>query len=268
MKDNTPPLAVRALAALRDDAFCSSCWRRELRLKDPFAIPMPGTWTVIDLYSKALFSRMIERAKKSIETATAEGVDPLYKNPPDIFGMTDVPPIKSIPNVVRPGLYTWQQFGLNINPGTPQEFRLRGVPDLPLEHTDGSFSMVDFKTSVHRGPEDPLFKLYEAQLNIYGWLHGKLGLGEVSRVGLLYLSPNKEPDEALSMSMSFTPHWVPAPLWTPDVMDGLLKKAAELMFSTDPITLNPKCMRKGASKWSTRCLEVAEMVKNLAETVK
>jgi RecB family exonuclease len=63
---------------------------------------------------------------------------------------------------------------------------LRGAPDLILQLKDGTFHIIDFKTTKFKEEDDEFFPMYEVQLNGYALLATKM---RVSKLSLVYFNP-------------------------------------------------------------------------------
>ena len=70
---------------------------------------------------------------------------------------------------------------------------IKGRFDVVIEFDDGTYGVIDYKTS---NPEGEHYKLYSRQLHAYAYAlenpaHGALSLSPVSMLGLLYFFPSK-----------------------------------------------------------------------------
>jgi hypothetical protein len=84
-----------------------------------------------------------------------------------------------------------------INPPHSSKFRmplgddvlLTGEADAIFKRQDGFLTIADYKTAYCAGTDDPLYPVYEVQLNAYALLAEHLGLGKVSHLALIYAEP-------------------------------------------------------------------------------
>lgn len=76
----------------------------------------------------------------------------------------------------------WSKFRYQYKSGV----ELYGSPDEVLNRKNGTLCIVDHKTAHSKGDEDPLHELYATQVIGYGCIAEGLGLGKVTKAGLLY----------------------------------------------------------------------------------
>ena len=72
---------------------------------------------------------------------------------------------------------------------TATNILLTGVPDEMFRRKDGTLVILDNKTARFTANQDSLLPLYEIQLNAYGWIAERLGMGTVGKLGLVYYEP-------------------------------------------------------------------------------
>jgi hypothetical protein len=97
-------------------------------------------------------------------------------------------------------------------PGQDATCYIRGRFDTVVAFDDGTYGVIDFKTSSRRGEHIPL---YRRQLHAYAYAlenpaPGSLGLGPISRLGLLIFEPSSYehlPDQTAHLGGAVT--WVP-----------------------------------------------------------
>ena len=75
---------------------------------------------------------------------------------------------------------------------TATNILLTGVPDEMFRQKDGTLVILDNKTARFTKNQDVLLPLYEIQLNGYGFIAERLGMGKVSGLGLVYYEPQTE----------------------------------------------------------------------------
>lgn len=86
----------------------------------------------------------------------------------------------------------WVQSQPIILPGHSDQVYLRGIYDTVVQFADGSYGVVDFKTST---PKPTHLAFYGRQLHAYAYAlehaaPGKVHLSPVSRLGLLVVEPD------------------------------------------------------------------------------
>jgi len=82
--------------------------------------------------------------------------------------------------------HNWSKYFL-IDEET--NIKLTGQPDEILKKKDGSYSIIDYKTSKFTANQDSLHPMYKTQLNGYAYIAEKIGLSPVSQLVLLYYEP-------------------------------------------------------------------------------
>lgn len=145
-----------------------------------------------------IFATIDEQMKRSFEGRRTEAIAPGM--PPGIFDHADRW-VESLP------------IDVHVPEGTFRCF-LRGRIDTLLRLDDGTWAVVDFKTSERRAEHIPL---YTRQLHAYAHAlerpaPGQLGLGPISRLGLLVFEPEKFSTEPASPG-TLTGHlsWIEVP---------------------------------------------------------
>lgn len=122
---------------------------------------------------------------------------------------------------------------------------LTGAPDDIYRRNDNSLFIADFKTAKATEGQDALLPLYMVQLNSYGFLAERLGMGHVTGLGLVYFEPLTETDNIDSrlsrhgFDLGFSTHTVPVELCTARI-PMLLHGAREIFDSPLP-TPAPNC---------------------------
>ena len=122
---------------------------------------------------------------------------------------------------------------------------LTGAPDDIYRRSDNSLFIVDFKTAKATKGQDELLPLYAVQLNAYGYLAERLGMGRVSGLGLMYFEPLTETeniDSRLSVcgfDLGFSAHGVHVEL-APVQIPLLLRRVRDAYGSPEPAPL-PHC---------------------------
>lgn len=161
-------ISAKNLGQLALPSFCPRCFwiRTHLSGSQPFSI-FPRIFGDIDRYTKRLVHGYFERHGEA-------------------------PPWLRQFNVVD-----------YIDPPSSRKFRmpmdgmlLTGEADGIYTRADRSLVIVDYKTAICRGADDPLYPVYETQLNAYAVIASHLELGEVSELALIYTEPCTDADSA------------------------------------------------------------------------
>jgi hypothetical protein len=130
----------------------------------------------------------------------------------------------------------WVQSAPITLPGHTDSVFIRGKFDTVVEFDDGSFGVIDFKTSI---PSEHHIPFYGRQLHAYAHCleqpaPGKLGLGPVSLLGLLIVTPALM-TEGLGERVNFEHDltWLPVPL-DRDGFLGFLDQALTVLEQPEP----------------------------------
>lgn len=176
---------------------CPRCFSIRLKLHDwlPFQI-FPGIFSSIDTYSKKITNTHFQRHGKV---------------PPWLEQFTGLgEPLKAFHHSVFQSL------------DTERNILLTGIPDEVLRRPDGTLLILDYKTARCSDAQDAMLPVYQTQLNSYGWIAQRIGLGTVTGLGLVYYEPCTEVEESTidsvvvddGLVMKFKAKWVPIPLET------------------------------------------------------
>lgn len=138
---------------------------------------------------------------------------------------------------------SWVQSAPLALPGYPSACVLRGKLDTVVRFDDGTFAVVDFKTSQ---PRDAHVPLYGRQLHAYAWAlenaaPGNLALKPVRRLGLLVFEPARflsEPAGPASLSGALT--WLEIPR-NDKAFEGFLVDVAKLLARPEPPAAAANC---------------------------
>jgi hypothetical protein len=120
---------------------------------------------------------------------------------------------------------------------------IRGIFDTVLEFADGSFAVVDFKTTK---PKEEHVRFYSRQLNAYSYAlenpgPGKFALSPISRMGLLCVEPvsmNRTGDGKLAYTGNVT--WVECPKDDNSFLN-FIDNVLEVLDFPEPPEANPNC---------------------------
>ncbi|MBN1618759.1 PD-(D/E)XK nuclease family protein [Candidatus Dojkabacteria bacterium] len=198
------------ILALKDH--CPRCFY--LKLKMGFRIPyqiFPGIFSTIDSYSKKITWSHFAKHDKA----------------PAWFGkIGKCRRVIPVPHHSK-FYYIDEQLG----------FRLTGLPDEIVELEDGTYVIIDYKTSRYTNNQDHLLPIYKVQLNGYAHIFQKLGMGKVSGIYLLYYEPQgqapveRDVDELIRQDgfvMPFTAHLKRLELNPEGIVNPLLKRVRKI----------------------------------------
>ena len=204
-------ISAGTLGSLAMPNFCPRCfWMRLRAEKLPFQIPMPGIFSSIDSYVKKVVRNYYDKEKKL----------------PGWF-----PPVGEIANIAEVPTYRKYYFT------EPQSgVTLRGTPDEVFQLKDGSFHIVDYKTSRFTTAQGGLFPMYEVQLNAYAYIGNRTYFSPVSVLSLIYLEPDTDfrSDPSLlsrsedTLMLGFTPKARSVEIKADHFIEGLLQQAGQI----------------------------------------
>jgi len=127
---------------------------------------MPGIFSSIDSYIKNVVRSYYSKEGKL----------------PDWFPYVgEVVSFASVPSYQRYS-FTKPQSGVTI----------RGVPDEVFQLEDGTYHIVDYKTTRLTAAQGGLFPMYEVQLNAYAYIGNRTFFSPVSALSLIYLDPDTD----------------------------------------------------------------------------
>ena len=144
--------------------FCPRCFWTRLRCADklPFQI-FPGIFASFDIFQKRVTSLHHQKY----------GTAPKWLN---AFGDLGEP----LP-IPHHSVFQTLDTATNI--------LLTGVPDELFSRKDGTLVILDNKTAKFTENQDTLLPMYKTQLNGYGFIAERLGMGKISGLGLVYYEP-------------------------------------------------------------------------------
>jgi len=160
-------ISAGTLGSLAMPDFCPRCFWIKLKCdKLPFQMPMPGIFSSIDSYVKKVVRRFYEKEGKL----------------PDWFPYVgEVVRFASVPSYQR---YNFTEPQSSVT--------LRGVPDEVFQLEDGTYHIVDYKTTRLTAAQGGLFPMYEVQLNAYAYIGDRTFFSPVSALSLIYLDPDTD----------------------------------------------------------------------------
>ncbi|NPV55868.1 MAG: hypothetical protein HPY76_04220 [Anaerolineae bacterium] len=202
-------ISAKNLGSLALPSACDRCtWIRLHAKKLPYQI-FPGIFSSIDAYSKKIQAAHYQRESRLLPWFVEAGLNG--------------EPLKA-PH--------WKAFNIVDEQSA---VILTGMPDEVLALEDGSYAIIDYKTSKFTKGQDSLMPMYEVQLNAYAYIGERLDLNPVSRLVLAYYEPQTDAaaislDDVLQADgfwMGFAPHLVDIPLRTENI-ESLLWKARSI----------------------------------------
>ncbi len=204
-----PTISATDLGYYASSRFCPLCaWVRQHVKPLPFQ-SFPGIFSTIDRYNKLIVRGHFEREKALPIWLRGLGEVGAYVNPPH-----------------------WSSFkALHEESGVT----VRGEADGIFKMSDGSYTIVDYKTARHSRAQRGMFRAYEAQLNAYAYIGERRGLSPVGRLALVYMEPAtdqqtaREPRlvDARGFSMGFEAKVVEVALRPEELIPPLLWKVRE-----------------------------------------
>jgi len=216
-------ISAKNLGAVALPSFCPRCFWLRIMCggKLPFQT-FPGIFSSIDSYSKRV--TMIHFRKYGRVPKWFDG-----------FGELGEP-------IAVPG---WSRFQI-VDPET--NIILTGVPDEILRHPKNGITILDYKTARFTETQDALSRMYEVQLNCYGFIAAKIGFGPVCALGLFYYEPETQLKQAdcdvlvreSGFFLRFSPKLKKIEL-DPNVVPPLLRQVREICDLPDSPNGRPDC---------------------------
>ncbi len=170
----------------------------------------PGIFSSIDRYNKLIVHNHFDREGRAPSWLSGLGEAGEYIDPPH-----------------------WSRFkALDEETGVT----LRGEADGIFKLADGSYAIVDYKTSRYNPDRPGMFTNYEVQLNAYALIAERLGLSPVSKLALVYMEPATDKEtahepklvDAKGFTIGFHAKVVPVELRTSSLLPPLLRKARSI----------------------------------------
>lgn len=152
-------ISPRHLGPLNMAKFCPRCYWYQIQLgfQPPFPCPMPGLMHNLDRFEKRL-----------VRAHLAEhGEVPHWLRSLGCVDTADYP-----------RKLTWDFPEYDVT--------MIGLPDEVFLNTDNNLVLVDYKSALHKGNDDPFLPIYEAQLLGYAVMLEKNEIGTVDSAALIY----------------------------------------------------------------------------------
>jgi len=222
MNSETIQISAKNLGNLAMPNCCPRCFWLKLNCKLPYQI-FPGIFSSIDSYTKKITWGYYRR----------------FNSLPDWF--------KPFGDFARPVKAPGRSVFFVEDKET--NVKLTGIPDDIFQKKDGSYFIVDYKTSRFTENQDALLPIYRVQLNGYALIAEKCGLKPVSGIGLVYYEPPlgstvDDLEQSLlddGFRMPFRTHLLKLELRPKEMVSPLLKKVRAIADLTKPPTGNSSC---------------------------
>ena len=196
--------------------FCPRCAWLKLHVKNlPFQ-SFPGIFSTIDRYNKLIVLSHFQR-----ENALPSWLDKLG-------------PVESCVDPPH-----WSKFRVS-DPASG--VTLRGEADGIFRMADGSYTIVDYKTSKFSNAQRAMLASYQTQLNAYAYIGERLHLSPVGRLALVYMEPIADEEtaadpalvDARGFSMGFGATVVDVELKPEALIPPLLEKVRQVAETESP----------------------------------
>ena len=205
-----PTISATELGSYSRSRFCSRCAWVRLHVKSLPYQSFPGIFSSIDRYNKLIVHNHFAREGNAPSWLAELGKATEYVDPPH-----------------------WSRFKM-LDDETG--ITLRGEADGIFKLADGSYVIVDYKTSRYNPDRPGMFTNYEVQLNSYALIAERLGISPVSKLALIYMEPatdketsnNSDLVDDRGFVMGFHAHVVPVDLRVPYLLPPLLRKARSI----------------------------------------
>ncbi len=216
-------ISATELGYYASSRFCPHCAWVRLNVKNLPYQSFPGIFSTIDRYNKLIVRNYFQRENSLPTWLSQLGEAQAYVDPPH-----------------------WSRFKiLDETSG----LTLRGEADGIFRMADGSYTIVDYKTSKFSGAQRAMLKSYETQLNAYAYIGERLELSPVGRLALVYMEPQTEEETVLNPEladeqgfiMGFAAKVVEVGLKPEKLIPPLLRKVKAIADLDRPPTANPAC---------------------------
>jgi hypothetical protein len=169
-------ISATELGYYASSRFCPHCAWVRLNVKNLPYQSFPGIFSTIDRYNKLIVRNYFQRENSLPTWLSQLGEAQAYVDPPH-----------------------WSRFKiLDETSG----LTLRGEADGIFRMADGSYTIVDYKTSKFSGAQRAMLKSYETQLNAYAYIGERLELSPVGRLALVYMEPQTEEETVLNPELA------------------------------------------------------------------
>ena len=218
-KENSgPTISATELGTYARSRFCPRCAWVRLHVKNLPYQSFPGIFSSIDRYNKLIVHNHFDREGHAPPWLAELGEAGEYLDPPH-----------------------WSSFKtLDEETG----ITLRGEADGIFKLHDGSYVIVDYKTSRYSPAQQGMFKNYEVQLNAYAFIAERNEISPVSKLALVYMEPATDKETAQEPSlvdsrgftMGFRAKIVEVELRRSQLLPPLLRRARSIWDMDAPPT--------------------------------
>ena len=223
-KENSgPTISATELGTYARSRFCPRCAWVRLHVKNLPYQSFPGIFSSIDRYNKLIVHNHFDREGHAPPWLAELGEAGEYLEPPH-----------------------WSSFKtLDEETG----ITLRGEADGIFKLHDGSYVIVDYKTSRYSPAQQGMFKNYEVQLNAYAFIAERNEISPVSKLALVYMEPATDTETAQEPSlvdsrgftMGFRAKVVEVELRRSELLPPFLRKARSIWDMDAPPTGTRDC---------------------------
>ena len=217
-----PTISATELGSYARTRFCSRCAWVRLHIKNLPYQSFPGIFSSIDSYNKSIVHNHFDRVGYAPAWLSELGETRGYIDPPH-----------------------WSKFKI-LDEETG--ITLRGEADGIFKLKDGSYVIVDYKTSRYNPDRPGMFANYEVQLNAYALIAERQGFSPVSKLALVYMEPatdketSNESDlvDSRGFVLGFHANVVLVEV-RPDMLPPLLRKARSIWEMKTPPKAGRAC---------------------------
>ena len=220
-------ISATALGYYASSRFCPHCAWVRFHVKNLPYQSFPGIFSTIDRYNKLIVRNYFQRENSLPSWLNQLGEARAYVDPPH-----------------------WSRFKILDE---ASGVTLRGEADGIFRMADGSYTIIDYKTSKYSGAQRAMLRSYETQLNAYAFIGERLGeplgLSPVGRLALVYMEPQTEEETALNpkladdrgFTMGFAAKVVEVDLKPEKLIPPLLRKVKAIAEMDRPPAGTPAC---------------------------
>ena len=220
-------ISATELGYYASSRFCPHCAWVRMHVKNLPYQSFPGIFSTIDRYNKLIVRNYFQRENSLPSWLNQLGQARAYVDPPH-----------------------WSRFKI-LDEGSG--VTLRGEADGIFQMSDGSYTIIDYKTSKYSGAQWAMRKSYETQLNAYAFIGERLGeplgISPVGRLALVYMEPQTEEETALNpkladdqgFTMGFAAKVVKVVLKPEKLIPPLLRKVRAIAEMDRPPKGTPAC---------------------------
>ena len=216
-------VSATELGQYASSRFCPHCaWVRLHVKKLPFQ-SFPGIFSTIDRYNKIIVQNHFER----------ENTLPVWLKDLGEVGSNIDPPHWSSFKAIH------EETGITV----------RGEADGIFKMRDGSYTIVDYKTSKYSPAQRGMYSNYEVQLNAYAYIGERFGLSPVRQLALVFMEPLADAQTAQDprlvdhrgFSMGFEATIVDVPSRPEELIPPLLRRVRDVADMQQPPAGLPGC---------------------------